>query len=405
MIASGALVSMAIIAYGWVAIRLVRQQGFRGNPVLFLYLIAGVGSVVMNLVATVVILGDAAPRAYAVYATFVIAAAGAIMFTPRSQGLPALKLPSTAAGPFLLPLLFVPFLVVSARFAIAGLESGAGFGTPVWRAAISETASGYEYLIYGSGAVLLSALLATLGGRRRWPWYACVVLVLSLSIYGGRFLVVAAFAVGLCLRLPHIRLVSLSRSTALGLGGIGLVIAGAFLRYAAAEGIERTVELLIATVQRQLAGSVYDFWLSNDLVEPAAVRSLIVEKFRVGLAPMLTDYREAVTLGDYLATAAGRSFEGGHRISAVGEAYYLAGFPGVVCAAVLLTIWCRILDMSCAACQQWTLTIAAGAFGLLFTFFIDASYVFTAIYLTLYLFSVGWCARVMTLPGRRTSCN
>lgn len=380
--------SISILIYFFAIIFYFGGSRSTNRPIVSLYLIFVTGSVVINLIFTASFLTtENALAPFLIYGGYVALTSTALILSFKANGVnlqEKLIYKKKLANSFFI-IAFIPFSIVAFRFLFLGLSSGYEFGSFGWRAAISSSARGYEYLLYNSGSIILASKLAS---EKKFSIISIILVAITallLTVYGGRFLLVAALVVGFFVRFfifsnkPGRKLFITSFVM------LVLIVFAAFFRYVNGESIEYSYELLNATIVRQFSGNVYDFALSYNYVNSDYASILIYEKIKTALLPFISKYTESTTIGAYLAFSAERSFEVGHRISAIGEAFYLIGFFGVALLAIIFGIFANLADSWINRSEDFFLLGITLAFSIVFSFFVDLSFLFTSVYLGAYL--------------------
>ncbi|KYN25410.1 hypothetical protein AUQ44_07415 [Vibrio cidicii] len=283
-----------------------------------------------------------------------------------------------------------------------GLHSGLVPFTPDWRTNVGIVLSGKDYVFYQFGVLLLTVYVLSQRNFNFLFFVSLLLFVISLSLYGGRFLLFVALIFSFYFRYiargNEIRLnVSiLIRVLALFVS----IVLVAMFRYAYSESISLSKDFIYATITRQLGGNVYDFYLSYNYIDTKIVLTLLIDKFSVSLAPLLNSYEYSDRFASYLAFSAGRSFEGGHRVSAVGESFYLYGNFGVFVFSLFM--FC-MLSLSDSALRSKNIFFRYASiiilFALFFAFFIDLSYIFTLFYVLVLVFIVYIMSRFLIYVG------
>ncbi|CAN7570593.1 hypothetical protein LJR296_003987 [Cupriavidus necator] len=384
------ILAVSIIAFILGLTAVGRNGFFYYRPATSFYMIAVVGFIMLNLTATTLFFpdqDDSTPQA--IYGAFVILSSIYCLYlSVISRRRRAVYGPVSAKrSAFLLAIGSMPFLIISARFFILGLSSHDSMGSVPWRSAISGSARGYEYLLYDSGAILLIVLISLAVRFGKIRVLIAVAFLAALLIYGGRFLAASALMIAFTIRLARrgakVRLRRAAVWTLIILVALNLL---AYLRYSVSEDIEFSPEVLAATVFRQLAGNVYDFSISYRSVDPGTAEYLVKKKMMVAMFPLAFKREDnATTFGAYLAEMADRPFEVGHRVSAVGEAYYLGGWLGLVILLLFLIGVFSFADLALKRGGEYFVLGCALVFGIFFAFFIDIAFVFTTVYLVLYI--------------------
>lgn len=386
------------LAFSFVAALFFIKNNPKETPITTLTLLLVVGSVVINMLATSSIsnLEQRIDFVFFVYSSFVFTFLLTLLAKIRNKRAIHQNNKIFQISNSYIALTGFIFSIVAIYFIQVGFSSRESFGSPGWRQAIGSVATGYQYLIYNSGAVILAIYISKLQKLSiSTVIYTAALAVLLLS-YGGRFLAFSGIALGLSLRLNtstrrhQIKHNSRSNSrlfikfSAL----VAAAVIGAFVRYASSEGLDFSYALLRDTFQRQLSGNVYDFYISWGVADPTFTSKIIKEKIIVAILPFVFQNNYDLSLGAYLAEMAGRPFEGGHRISAIGEIFYIAGIPGVIALSMFYFFAASYADKLLNQGPNKKILGCCIGFTLLFSFFIDFSFIVTSIYMGLYLLAI-----------------
>lgn len=389
-IASALLLLIATYQFG-------RKRLFQERPLIFIFSLLSAGSIITNILfsLTYSVLPPNAEDAFLVYCwpTLIFCLAISIYprFTPRH---PTQKTAQPISNNFYL-IASIPFFAVTLYFLYCALNSGASYSSPEWRSSIAGASTGYTYLIYNSGATILAAFIASQKKLNTKNIIFILGMAISLSIYGGRFLAAVALLVGIGVYTSKKTELKITRLIYYTATLVFMFLAVAFIRYSISEQLSRDTALFIATMQRQLAGNAYDFSLSYPYVNQEIAAKLIIEKIKTATLPVLLNYDEPITIGSYLATSAGREFEFGHRISAIGESFYAFGPAGPTIMMMLFIILIHMADsLAKRTSDKYIIGIAIGT-SAIYSFFIDISFAITFFYMTAYLIAINHATKLI----------
>lgn len=394
------LATLIVLMYFFVFTLLIKKRLIFSKPITSLYYIIVVGSVVINIVFTTALMSsNQSQLPVVIFGLFVFVSTVLIVLlisnarTGNNEGKGSNK---NINGLFIL-LAGIPFFIVAGHFLFLGLSSAGQFGSTAWRTAISSSVAGYEYLIYDSGSIILASYIVSIKKISVRNLFIALIFAICATFYGGRILLVVALLIGFFIRLQFADKTSknIRKILVVLVVFIIIIIGVAFLRYTNTENVDYSNKLFTATIQRQLSGNVYDFLLSYGHAKQEIASELIFEKLTTAFMPFVFEYKQATSIGAYLAQSAGRTFEIGHRISAVGEVFYIFGWIGVMLLSILFIALSRIADSWVKRSSDFFILGVSIAFGISFSFFIDIAFVFTSIYMGIYLLIISQTTKVI----------